>query len=608
MKGISSRLPAVLVSIILFSVFFISLCSLLLWDFDFWWHIATGRQIVETRSIPAEDSFSYISAENRGKFPATQIRERFIMRQYWLAQIIFFSIFEYAGAWGIVLLRALLIVLTVFFCNIGLRRAAVPWLPALSLSIPIFMVLSRAFSGERPLLFTFPLSVIVFLMIDGYHRSKSRTLYLLPVIMAVWSNLHGGFIIGMVYIGVYLLVEAVRYALHRSDFSKKEFREYISVLLVSLMAASFNPNGYLAFMMFQSKHDYFTKGVDEYAPMFEDVLKGIAPADYYQICVVVILLIPLIFRIRKMALSRTILLAGLVVMGLLHKRYFVFAVTAGVMIAGDEIYRIYQDMAKRILLQQKERIEKAAAVVLSAFIIFFIVQSGPVMKKAVAQAKTSPIYAPGKEAADFIIKNNIPGRMFNTQPIGGYFIWRLYPGRQVFTDTRQIDIAAYVEYGTVTAANPSEDKNKRPMWERLLSTYDVNYLVFDAVNYKGTLWGLTLALIDNERWTPIFVGKNMFIYIRNSPENQGLIKQYGTDRETVLWSIIWYAATMAQIQQTNPNYFDTIGKCFVKLHNYEEAEKAFGHVLRLDPANREARASLDQIAGMRKSGGGISPQ
>ena len=93
---------------------------------------------METGTIPAQDPFSYVTQENRGKFEHTKFREPFLMRQYWLAQVLFYGFFEYFGGWGIVLLRSALLTLTVFLVYLGLRRASVPLLVSLAFVVPVF--------------------------------------------------------------------------------------------------------------------------------------------------------------------------------------------------------------------------------------------------------------------------------------------------------------------------------------------------------------------------------------------------------------------------------------------------------------------------------------
>ena len=51
------------------------------WDIDFWWHIATGRWIVEHGQVPATDPFGIFSNSN-------PVRSQTILRNYWGAQVV----------------------------------------------------------------------------------------------------------------------------------------------------------------------------------------------------------------------------------------------------------------------------------------------------------------------------------------------------------------------------------------------------------------------------------------------------------------------------------------------------------------------------------------
>src|SRR3972149_7888916 len=96
--------PLIILSfVILISSFFYVFISAKLFDSDFWWHISTGRYIVETGSIPDKDPFSYTSnlVENRNLF---QERENFILKQYWLGQGIFFFFYDFSWSGGVNLL------------------------------------------------------------------------------------------------------------------------------------------------------------------------------------------------------------------------------------------------------------------------------------------------------------------------------------------------------------------------------------------------------------------------------------------------------------------------------------------------------------------------
>jgi tetratricopeptide (TPR) repeat protein len=151
-------------------------------------------------------------------------------------------------------------------------------------------------------------------------------------------------------------------------------------------------------------------------------------------------------------------------------------------------------------------------------------------------------------------------------------------------------------------AAPSDDK-RRPVWERLLTTYDVNILAFHMMSLEGTLWGLTKDLIDNPRWKPVFIDGISVVFVRNIPGNERVIEKYGMSREDFLWSIIRYASGAALVDVKNKAYYYNIGFSFEKMQKLEEAEKAYQHVLRLDPQDADAKAAMIRIRAAKEKSG-----
>ncbi|NJD55539.1 MAG: hypothetical protein FIA94_03930 [Nitrospirae bacterium] len=592
------------VSVILLALFFLSvflrISCIRIWDFDFWWHIATGRNVVETGTIPAEDPFSFVTQENRGKFETTKYREPFLMRQYWLAQVLFYGLYEYFGGWGVVLLRSALLTLTVFLVYVGLRRSAVPLPVSLSLVVPVFFVFLQQFSADRPVLFSFLFGTIVFLLIEEYHRKPGKLLLLLPVAMLLWSNLHGGFVFGLVMIGTNLLIEAVLYLLRKSAFSREEFRFYCYCMLGGAAASFCNPNGFLVFYMFMPHYDYFYEGIQEYQPLIVYLRRPSLPVDK-NIFVILGILVLSILRIHKMRISQIVLLIGVTVMGAQSMRYFSFTVTVGILISGPQVFRLWESMIDRYFVRAKPQIEKLGAAVLVVFTLVIFGLNYQQFVKAIPHLSKAPITPPSQYLGKFIRESAIPGRMFNSDFLGGYLVWELYPWKKVFVDTRQIDIASHVEFNTVMIAAPSIDK-KRPVWERLLSTYDVNILAFHMMSLEGKMWGLTKDLVDNPRWKPVFNDGFSVVFVRNIDGNSALIKKYGMSREDLLWSIIRYASGAALLDVQNKAYYYDIGFAFEKMDKPEQAEKAYQHVLRLDPQDADAKAALNRMRSVRESG------
>ncbi|HDH51207.1 MAG TPA: hypothetical protein ENH31_00990, partial [Nitrospirae bacterium] len=197
-----SVLAAVLLFLLLFSVFAYSYLSLDLWDYDFWWHISTGRLIVETGSLPDADPFSFVSTlqENENLRPKW---ENFVLKQYWLCQILFYFIFIKAGPAGIIILRTALLLLTILVVLWQLRRWGVSFYICFVLVFLLFLVTTQ-FTGERPVLFSILFTPVVFIMLEDFKHRRGKLLYLLPPLMLLWANIHGGFIIGNIMIMVYM--------------------------------------------------------------------------------------------------------------------------------------------------------------------------------------------------------------------------------------------------------------------------------------------------------------------------------------------------------------------------------------------------------------------
>ncbi len=176
---------------------------------DFWWHMATGRLIVQTGAIPIVDQFSY-----------TQAGAPFY-NQGWLAQVLMYGIHSLGGVPLLLVVQAAVVALTYgLLLRLCIRRSG-----ALRLSVGILLMTTMPLSFDnwnvRPQTYAFPLFV-AFLYILTMWRLEGRRkdtasqsllrghrLWLLPLLMVVWVNLHGSFVLGgaliaMTFVGEWL--------------------------------------------------------------------------------------------------------------------------------------------------------------------------------------------------------------------------------------------------------------------------------------------------------------------------------------------------------------------------------------------------------------------
>ena len=86
------------------------------WDIDFWWHIAAGRNIVESCAIPSVDPF--------GMYDAANACGQTVLKSEWLGQVFLYSIYRWFGLDGIIFFRAGVLTLCLVIVYMRCRLAA----------------------------------------------------------------------------------------------------------------------------------------------------------------------------------------------------------------------------------------------------------------------------------------------------------------------------------------------------------------------------------------------------------------------------------------------------------------------------------------------------
>jgi hypothetical protein len=589
-----------LLGIILFILFFLSFLSVKLWDCDYWWHIATGREIVVSNHIASLDKFNFVNGHNRLLYPELTLREPFLMKSYWLSQVAFYWVYESLGSWGIVFLRSLLLTFVLWLMYRGLRSEGGSELFSFLLLIPSFFILFHKYTGERPVLFTFVFSLAVFLLMNSIHRERLKKIIYLPPLMLLWANLHGAFILGLVIILAFWVEETMRLVLNRSQFSGKEYAVITAIIAASVLITIINPSGWDVFVLTaDARQKFFEESVQEYQPLLAYYLRGEIPIDPYIITVLSVAGIAMLTRIARMRLSHIILLGGFLTMGLLHQRFFVFCATIGIVIAGKELISIWQFLSSKFSLLSRPSLRIAASFVAVSCIVLFAGQTSYAVSTQLRTWSADHSRSTGQYAVEFIRNNRIPGRMFNSDAVGGYLIWEFYPWKQVFSDTRSTDVASRVEYSFILRAEPGPH-GERPVWERLLDMYDVNFMVIAPQDNYGGMITLVKDLLESDRWALVHHDPGYMIFVKNSDLNSELIERYRISPDDAYWLLVYKASHMLL---TSPNryLYATVGHCFEKLGEYDEAVKAYRAALESKPEDKELLDAIERVTALAGS-------
>lgn len=190
-------------------------------DGDVSWHIATGEWILAHRAIPHVDPFSF-----------TWLGKPWVPIE-WLAELAFagaYKLASYSGVAALVTL-ALMALQAIVFAN------ATRYVRALIVIIPMDFVLVPMLLA-RPHLLAWPLLASwMWLMMKAREEDRAPPLAS-ALLMTVWANLHGSFVLGLGIAGLFGL-EALVFSPDRV----RVLRQWLPFGIACLVAIFINANG-----------------------------------------------------------------------------------------------------------------------------------------------------------------------------------------------------------------------------------------------------------------------------------------------------------------------------------------------------------------------------
>lgn len=199
-------------------------------DGDFWFHLKTGEYIIRTGSIPRTELFSFT---HQG-IPW--------VAHGWLSGVSFYAISSWFGLYSLIVIFALLTAAA--FWIVFKRCESHPFIAGFATLLAVWTVLPNI--GVRPRVFTILLGSVYLALLSRFARQgQGRAIWFLVPLMALWANLHGGFLIGLALIGL-TMVGIVLDSWAAGDNLRTAWRRLRTlglVLLGSVLAGLLNPYG-----------------------------------------------------------------------------------------------------------------------------------------------------------------------------------------------------------------------------------------------------------------------------------------------------------------------------------------------------------------------------
>jgi hypothetical protein len=176
----------------------------LLEDADVGWHIRTGQYILDHKTVPHQDLYSFSKAG--APWYAWE----------WLADVLDGSLHRWGGLKAIVLTYGALIAL---FCTTLLRRVVRTGATLFAVLIGSMLAVGAASVHflARPHVFTLLFLSISMWLIETDRSKPSPRLWLLVPLSLLWTNVHGGFLVLVAVLGLAAVGAVIEAFLQRRD-------------------------------------------------------------------------------------------------------------------------------------------------------------------------------------------------------------------------------------------------------------------------------------------------------------------------------------------------------------------------------------------------------
>ncbi|MFA5404434.1 MAG: hypothetical protein WC358_05830 [Ignavibacteria bacterium] len=495
-------------------------------DDDVFWHLATGKYILQTHQVPSTDIFGYM----------TQGQEWMPFEWGW--DVITYTIYTFSGYNGISVFRTILILLIFYLYFLILRKFKVSYtISFIALFFLAFGIIDRL--SPRPHLMSYLSFVLLLLIIVQYryiNRNNFKILFYIPLIFLVWANMHMGIIAGMFLLGLYVFSEIIIF-LNPNKFSSKEIPaltkpELVRLLLIflaSILVMFVNPNFYQTYLYAYSHTKMkMLETVNEWISPFSGKYNDSFVSIIYKIMLFSGVLI-LFYSKKKKDLFPALLFIGFAIYSVRAMRFtvdYVLILFVFLVVSINFSLNSIKSINIRDFIFKKPFIK----IALSLFFVFLTVQinSNDLYLKYLKYYRITGFginsdFIP-TQMFDFMKESKVTeigDKIFNHFGTGGFLVWN-FPDKKNFIDSRNLNDDIFFKYNQIIM--------KKQGFEQKLDEYGIDYAIYLAPDLVRAPQEMEQTVISyfckNKDWKLIFWDDKSFLWVKNLPKFSDLISRY----------------------------------------------------------------------------------
>jgi len=461
-------------------------------DTDLWGHIKFGKDLWDTMAFQRVDIYSF-----------TALGSEWINHE-WLSELIMYFVYHVFGSPGLLIGKLLVGFSIVYLLSkISSHRACQPFVYGMIFVLSVF-VMSPGFM-IRPQILTYLFTSYFLYVFHMYLERRRNLLWSLPIILVVWVNCHGGFLVGL---GMFLIVvtyEIIRCRLRNEDSGY--LRSLLIWFVITEASVFINPYGYrLLTFLYETLN--MPRGISEWNPV------TLLDFSYFRFKLLALLFIGSLF-IRNT--KRRYWEAGIIVIALIyafmHQRHApVFAIVAAPFLTENISFWVQRaGVFERIKSFSSYALLNAFLLILVSYQVAF---AGYKYFKAewniIVDPTEYPIYA-----VQFLKQNKVNGNILLPFEWGEYAIWKLYPDCRVSIDGRFRTV-----YPEEVLTHHFEGAAKEQKFLELLERYPSDIIL----GRQNLLYERLIS--TQKRWIYVYSDPTSIVFLRDGDSQRDVLDRF----------------------------------------------------------------------------------
>lgn len=385
-------------------------------DPDLWGHVAFGRAMLANRHLAFHDPYSYSA------------RGHLWLNHEWLSELLMGAIYDLGGVIGLKLMKFACSAAVILFLALALAETDTP----MTLQLAILLAASIAIAPQmqfRPQLITFAMMSGLLEILTRYtYRGKAPLMVAIPM-LALWANLHGGFIVGLAALTTFSTVRITK-----DVFAGRGPRRGLTLIAVSAASALvtvITPYGigtwHAVWEAIANPHT--GEVINDWQPLMRSFVAtwrespiGVVPS-VLAIAMFLALAVTWMLNPRRGDLAIVAVALIMIVAAMIAMRNLPLAVIATVVVLAQHSSSFFRRT-------QSHRAPRISQILLAAVGAILLIGSG-LLSPMLRAGSSKPL-----GAIAFMQTRRLSGNMMSDFGWGEYVIWHMAPASKVFIDGR----------------------------------------------------------------------------------------------------------------------------------------------------------------------------